>query len=87
VLARKTNEAEAEVFSTDFRRLPIQIVEADYARAEHAGGFRNRFSLPYADSFAASLAAEQSAKLLTADYDFKRVANAVEVEFLPVKKH
>ncbi len=87
VVARRGSEERAASLSARIRSLPIEIVAADFLRAEHAGLFHNLHSLAYGDAFAASLAAEQRAKLLTADYDFKRVADAIEVEFLPAKKH
>jgi hypothetical protein len=61
-------------------------VEADWRRAESAGLFLERFKVPYADSFAGSLAADESATLVTADYDFKAVEKEIGVEFLPLRK-
>jgi predicted nucleic acid-binding protein len=83
VIAHKQGEDRAAFFSARFRDLPIEIVPADYSRAERAGIFRNKFSVAYADAFAASLAASERATLMTSDYDFKRVADGVSVEFLP----
>jgi|SRR5271166_1055703 len=86
VMARHRGEAEAKSYSVRFRNLPVEIVAADWSRAESAGLFLERFKIPYADSFAGSLAADESATLVTADYDFTVVANAIGVEFLPLKK-
>ena len=85
VMARVKGEHQAASYSARFRNLPVEITPADWHRAESAGLFRERFRLPYADSFAGSLAAERNAVLVTADYDFKDVADAITVEFLPVK--
>jgi|SRR5271166_7555 len=86
VICRKKGEDRARWFSAKFRSLPAQIVPADYPEAENAAYFRKRFSLSYADAFAASLAASQHATLITGDYDFKTVADTIPVEFLPAKK-
>jgi len=86
VIARKHGERQAESFSANFHNLPVHIVPADSPRAERAGIFRHKFSIPYADAFAASLAASERATLVTSDYDFTRVADAVAVEFLPSGK-
>lgn len=88
VVARVKGEGQAASYSARFRSLPVEIVPVDWLRAERAGQFREEFRLPYADSFAGSLAAEQNATLVTADYDFKNAAGVLTVEFLPVKsKH
>lgn len=86
VVARHRGEAEATSYSSGFRNLPVEIVAADWSRAESAGLFLSRFKIPYADSFAGSLAADESATLVTADYDFMVVERAIGVEFLPLKK-
>jgi uncharacterized protein len=86
VVARVKGEDQAASYSARFRSLPVEIIAAEWHRAESAGLFREKFHLPYADSFAGSLAAEQDAVLVTADYDFKNAADAITVEFLPVKQ-
>jgi len=83
VIARKDSANRAAAFSATIRNLPIEIVPADQTRAEGAGIFHNRYSLPYADAFAASLADSQDATLVTGDNDFRSVASAISVEFLP----
>ena len=85
VVARIKGEEQAASYSTRFRSLPVEIVPADWRRAESGGLFREKFRLPYADSFAGSLAEEEKAILVTADYDFKNAGDAITVEFLPVK--
>jgi len=85
VVARVKGEGQAASYSVRFRSLPVEIAPVDWRLAESAGLFREKFLLPYADSFAGSLAAEQNAVLVTADYDFKNAANAITVEFLPMK--
>lgn len=86
VMARTKGEGEAANYSLRFRSLPVEILDADWRRAESAGLFHERFGVPYADSFAGSLTEDESAVLVTADYDFKSAADAIAVEFLPVKK-
>ncbi len=86
VVLRLRGEDEASTYSTKFRNLPVEVLDADWRRAESAGLFLERFKVPYADSFAGSLAADESGVLVTADYDFKNAADAITVEFLPVKQ-
>jgi len=86
VIARLRGEGEAANYSWKFRGLPVEILDAGWQRAESAGLFHKRFDVPYADSFAGSLTEDESAVLITADYDFKNAADAIAVEFLPAKK-
>lgn len=65
--------------------LPIAYPEITKSDAAQAARFRYQYKLPYADSFAAALAQELKATLLTADYDFKVVKQGVQIEFLPPK--
>jgi predicted nucleic acid-binding protein len=53
--------------------LPIQIVAADTQRCCRAAEIKNRYKLYYADSFAAELALERKATLVTSDSDFRRI--------------
>lgn len=83
VIARKRGDSEANTFSGKFRNLPIKIIPADDRTAELAGELRNRFALPYADAFAASLAESEHATLVTGNFDFKTLKDVLPVEFLP----
>ena len=69
------------------RRLPIEIVSVDEAFAGKAAELRHSYKLPFGDSFAAALAQLLEATLVTADYDFKDIADAgvITAEFLPTK--
>ena len=68
------------------RNLPISIVPADASGAETAAKFKHAYRIPYADSFAGSLAVNENASLLTADHDFKVLpAGVLKIDFLPVK--
>jgi predicted nucleic acid-binding protein len=68
------------------RSLPISIVSADAAGADLAATFKHTYRIPYADSFAGSLALNEHASLLTADHDFKALPESLlEIDFLPVK--
>lgn len=62
------------------------IVPASAERAVHAAELRIDRKIAYADAFALDLAMESSDHVLvTADYDFKTVADLAQIEFLPLK--
>ncbi len=66
--------------------LPVTVVAADKDLAEGAAIFKYNFKVPFVDAFAGSLALQENATLVTADYDFKSVpSGTIEIEFLPAK--
>jgi predicted nucleic acid-binding protein len=63
-----------------------RIVPATGERAVHAAEIKQDRKLPYADAFALDLAMDSPDHMLvTADYDFKAVADLARIEFLPAK--
>ena len=71
--------------SARMQALPLAIISVDIDQAETAGILKHDFKLPYADAFASALALSKGATLITADFDFKPVAQTMPVEFLPAK--
>jgi len=61
------------------RPLPIQILDATPARAFRAAEMKSKYKLYYIDSFAASLAVEYKATLVTSDSDFRKLGHAFPV--------
>jgi predicted nucleic acid-binding protein len=71
-------EAEAKL-----RELPIMVLPADLDRATRAAALKQKHSLGYADAFAAELAIERGAWLVTADPEFLKLGKALSVYSLP----
>jgi predicted nucleic acid-binding protein len=71
-------EAEAKL-----RQLPIAVVAVDRERATRAATLKQKHILGYADAFAAELAIERSAWLVTADPEFSKLGKALSVHPLP----
>ena len=71
-------EAEAKL-----QQLPIAVVAADRDRATRAAALKQRHNLGYADSFAAELAIESGAWLVTADPEFGRLGESLLLYSLP----
>jgi len=53
--------------------LAIEVLDATPQRAGKAAEVKSQFKLYYADSFAAALAIEHRATLVTSDNDFRRL--------------
>lgn len=69
----------AEEVLRQIAQLPIQIINADPELTKLAASFRVKYKLPYADCFAAALAQQRRATLVTADKDFARVEGQVRI--------
>jgi predicted nucleic acid-binding protein len=54
-------------------QLPIELVDAGYELTKLAAELHAEHKLPYADCFAAALAAERKASLATSDTDFAKI--------------
>lgn len=62
--------------------LPLEVVPADQALAELAGGIKASGKMSLADCFAAALAQHKKADLYTGDPEFKAVEKTVKVFWL-----
>ncbi len=60
----------------------IRVVDATWERAKMAGIFKSKGGISYADCFAAALALEKDAPLITGDKEFERVSDKVEIVWL-----
>ena len=80
---RYRGEAKAREAEAKLQEMPIAVMAADQARATRAGALKQRHSLGYADAFAAELAIERGAWLVTADPEFTKLGKALAVYLLP----
>jgi len=78
-------EPAARVAESNLHRLPILVVAADLDRATRAAALKQKHNLGYADSFAAELAIEQGAWLVTADPEFSRLGKMISL--YPLSRH
>ena len=74
----KAREAEANLLE-----MPIAVIAADRERASRAGALKQKHGLGYADAFAAELAMESGAWLVTADPEFQKVGKVLSIYPLP----
>jgi len=79
---RKHGHARAVTTTNATLALPIQIVDATLPRAFHAAEVKSKYKLYYVDSFAAALAIEYKATLVTSDSDFRSLGHVVPVLWL-----
>ena len=80
---RRHGEAIARDVEAKLQELPIAVIPVDRERASLAGSLKEKHRLGYADAFAAELAIEQGAWLVTADPEFSKVGKGLSVYPLP----
>jgi predicted nucleic acid-binding protein len=80
---RRQGEAKAWEAEARLQELPVTVISVDRERASRAGALKQKHSLGYADAFAAELAIERGAWLVTADPEFSKVGRALAVYPLP----
>ncbi len=87
ILYRTKGNIYAEQLRRDLKsgKFPLEIVSAIDGRVEKASEIKARFPLSYADAFAAQLAIERGALLVTGDAEFKSLAEQglLKVMWLP----
>jgi len=80
---RYQGEAKAREAEAILQRMPVAVIAVDRERATRAGALKQRHGLGYADAFAAELAMERGAWLVTSDPEFSRVGRGLSVYSLP----
>ena len=80
---RYHGEIKAREVEGNLQRLPIMVVPVDLDRATRAAALKQKHNLGYADAFAAELALERGAWLVTADPEFSRLGRLLSVYPLP----
>ncbi len=82
IIARRTSEADADRSLRQLKQLGIDIIDADWEIAHQAGKFKAKNKMSFADCFAAALAKQKKALLLTGDSEFKQVDSEVTIHWL-----
>ena len=68
------------------KSLPLEFHAATRALADVAADFKARFKMSLADAFAAALAKEKKAELVTGDPEFKEVEKEIKINWLPKRE-
>jgi predicted nucleic acid-binding protein len=85
IIARRRSHSDADAGIHSLRQLGIHFVEAQWELALEAGGFKVKNRMSLADCFAAALAKQKTATLLTGDREFKQIERQITIEWLKSK--
>ena len=76
---------EAESVLTQFDKYPIHLVEAGRRLTYEATKLKAKYTIAYADCFAAVLASSLKALLVTGDSEFKKLSDELLIEWIATK--
>jgi len=82
VILRERGPGAAMMAMSAVRPLPIRLVDATPERCLRAAEVKTKYRLYYVDSFAAQLALENKATLVTSDSDFRKLGHGFPVAWL-----
>jgi ribonuclease VapC len=82
IIRRKDGDAVWAAIAGELRAAPIEFHPATRSLADLAAGFKARFRLSLADAFAAALAKEMKAELVTGDPEFKALEKEIRIQWL-----
>lgn len=74
---RKDGVAKAEIAWKAIHQFPIHIIDADLEFTLAAAKLKAKYSISYADAFAAALTIKRKATLITGDVEFDALKNEV----------
>ena len=81
-IARTNSPERADQVIQEIEGLAIEIVDADWQLTRQAAACKARGKIAYADCFAAALANQHKAELVTGDREFKALEGDVKVEWI-----
>ncbi len=82
ILAREISESDADKAVADLTRLGVELIDSNWPLTRIAAGFKARHRMSYADCFAAALAKDRKADLVTGNKEFKQVEGEVGIYWL-----
>jgi ribonuclease VapC len=82
IILRKSGKEAAEEFRKLIDQYPITIIDADKELTLLAAEFKAYNKMSYADAFAAALAKQKKATLLTGDNEFRCLEKEIKIHWL-----
>jgi ribonuclease VapC len=82
IVRRKDGDAAWQSIAGELVAAPIQFHPADRRLADAAADLKTRFKISLADAFAAALAKEKKAELVTGDIEFKGLEKEIRIAWL-----
>jgi len=81
-IARTNTPEVADQYIGEIRGMAIEIVDVDWQLTRQAAVFKKEGNISYADCFAAALAKNRRAELVTGDGEFKPLDGEIKISWL-----
>ena len=81
-IARTNSPETADQYIGEIKGMSIEIVDVDWQLTRQAALFKTSGNISYADCFAAALAKDKKAELITGDKEFKSLEGEVKIFWL-----
>ena len=82
MIRRKDGDTAWATIAGELKAVPIEFHPADRRLADTAADFKARFKMSLAAAFAAALAREKKAELVTGDPEFKALGKEINIRWL-----
>ena len=87
MLVRKGNIKIAEAAITSLKQFPLHFIDPDFNMCLEAAALKAKFRFSYADAFAAALAINKKATLITGDKEFDALMETGKKKVLTIMKN
>ncbi len=81
-IARITSPVTADHYVNEIHGMAIDIVDVDWQLTRQAAAFKANGNIAYGDCFAAALAKNRKAELITGDKEFKVLEGEIKISWL-----
>ena len=81
-IARTTSPETADEYIHEIQGMAIDIVDADWQLTRQAAVFKDNGNIAYGDCFAAALAKNREAELITGDKEFETLEGEIKIAWL-----
>jgi ribonuclease VapC len=81
-IARTNSPELADQYVHEIKGMGIEIIDIDWALTRQAASFKASGNISYADCFAAALAKNRKAELVTGDKEFKSLGGEIKISWL-----
>ena len=82
IIEREFGVNSSQLTISRINKLPLEIIFADMDMTLEAAHFKANYPISFADAFAAALAKEKDAILVTGDKEFERLTMSIEILWL-----
>lgn len=82
IVARRASASEADRAIRLIQEIGIEFVEADWSLSKIAASYKVKGNISFADCFAAAVARQRKATLLTGDHEFKQLEDEISIVWL-----